>query len=490
MKNLYSKNIRPVTHSILVASLLVGLSGCFGGPDAVDPARQSQLAQFSTQDVEAQVAKVKSARENDNLAYYAPITFKQAQEYAYNALEMQKNKDDLSDIFDEVQKSKKILAKAYSTKSLVDKELAEVLSYKIRLDELHAIQLFKDEYTEILDNISEMIEAVDNDQGIESFSLREETLQKEKQLYSRMKISTNLHSVEAVLNSIDAEIAPKAFQKAKSTYDSAKFTINKFPDDEVMINKVSTAALNEALYAQTIEKETKKLLDIARENVEYYITDLHDKLIDLYNMLDSNDKFRTFSLESKFAEIKKELAELVKAKKELDAQNKILNETVAKNETTISDLKTQVDTFTKKNSDLEQKALASNKDILQAKDVQIDLKNKLFTTEKKVTELEATIVAMQKQKEVQESSAKSSEKSIQDLQKKVDDLNGIINKKNSDIKGLKDNNSKLSSQLEDKDIVIKTLKSEKANALKEASSAKKAAQSAKEAATKAATPTK
>ena len=298
---------------------IISFVGC--ASKSIDPYKQEKIAKFTVNDINNQIKKVKDAQAFDNLSFFAPKTFQEAKTSAYNALTMYQEHNDMEDIFDKVQESKKLLTKAYDQKALILKELAPLLEYKSKFEMLHASTLYHDEYEEIKENISTMIQDLDDGEGVDAFSIRDETLQMARNLYSKIKISTNLHSVKEILNNIDPDVAPRSFQKAKNVYEKAKFTINKFPDNEEQINTISAEALNMALYAQTIELETKKMSDLEESTMELYLINLHDKLLSIDKKLETNNKFKTLSLESKFARIKKLISQLVDTNQQIKEKN-------------------------------------------------------------------------------------------------------------------------------------------------------------------------
>jgi len=326
---------------LLLSSTLLFL-GC--SSKSITPQKQAEIAKFTVNDINTQIDKIDKAQKVDNLSFFAPKTFKQAESSAYQALEMYKRQKDTADIFDKVQQSKKLLAKAYDTKALIQKELAPLLDYRRKFEVLHASKLYNDEYQDINENILTMIQDLDDGDGMDAFDIRDETLTMARNLYSKIKISTNLHSVTEILNSIDSDIAPQSFQKAKSVYEKAKFTINKFPDNEEQIQTLSAEALNMALYAQTIELETKKMSDLDDSDMELYLVNLHERLVVIDQKLEHNNKFKTLSLETKFSRIKKLITKLIdenhtmkvknknllKQNQEVDSENKELNKQLAK----------------------------------------------------------------------------------------------------------------------------------------------------------------
>lgn len=377
--------VKTISGLIFVSATILSFTGCLG-KNAVSPQKQVAINKFKVEDINIQIKEVNKAKKIDNLMFFSPVNFKKAEDLAYKSLEMKKDGEEIADIYDSVQESKQFLEKAYNTKKLIQKELSTLLEYKEKFDKLHASKLYKEQYENINENIKEMINDVDNDEGISSFDIREETLQEAKALYSKIKISNNLHSVKNILQNIDKEIAPALFQKAKAAYEKAKFTINKFPDNDELINNVSTEALNSALYAQTIELESKKLMTLEDESIEFYLSNLHEYLISIDNKLEKNDKFKTSSIESKFNKIKKLVSKIVDTNLVLLTTNKKLTiQSIEDN----NNSKTKIDELTTQNLSLSAKIATLNAEMLKSKNSELAIQNNFIKAQKTILELKA-----------------------------------------------------------------------------------------------------
>lgn len=377
--------VKTISGLIFVSATVLNFTGCLG-KNAVSPQKQVAINKFKIDDINIQIKEVNKAKKIDNLMFFSPVNFKKAEDLAYKSLEMKKDGEDIADIYDSVQESKQFLVKAYNTKKLIQKELSTLLEYKEKFDKLHASKLYKEQYEDIDENIKDMINDVDNDEGISSFDIREETLLEAKSLYSKIKISNNLHSVKDILQNIDREIAPALFQKAKTAYEKAKFTINKFPDNDELINNVSTEALNSALYAQTIELESKKLMTLEDESIEFYLLNLHEYLINIDNKIEKNDKFKTSSIESKFNKIKKLVSKIVDNNLVLLTTNKKLTEQNIENN---KNLQAKIDELTAQNLSLTTKIATLNADMLKSKNSELATQNNFIKAQKTILELKA-----------------------------------------------------------------------------------------------------
>lgn len=461
--------IKSVVSCALIGLVGVGMSGC--GGSSVSPVQQDRQASLGLEDIKKNIQDVKNAKNIDKLDFYAPKNLAKAENHAYKALDMYNDKDNNSDIREEVKLSKSYLAKGYKVKTILQKELNDVFSYKEKLESLHAQELFNDEYSDISESITDMISDMEDGKGMESFDAREQTLIDAKILYSKIKVSSNLHTVDEVLNSIDEDIAPLSYEKAKATYANATFTINKFPDDEKITKEKTEEALDEALYAQTIERESKKLLDLD-DNVELFVTDEHDKLSSIYTIIDKDDrKFRTLSYSSKTSRLKKSITKMIEEKKSLEGEISNLKDNISKiseekkvleseNYALVSNLdvsKKSMADFSEKleqqklqASALESKMQNSNDQLLKSKDGALDTQTKLAESKNEIALLKTSI---EKEKKV------NLEKN-QALKDTINKLNKKIKTANSELKKEIKNSSRLSDSLENNEIVIKSLKSE------------------------------
>ncbi|MEA2092144.1 MAG: hypothetical protein U9O83_07255, partial [Campylobacterota bacterium] len=297
---------------------------------------------------------------------------------------------------------------------------------------------------------------IEDGEGIKSFENREQTLVDSKILYSKIKVSSNLHSVEEILKLVDQNIVPQSYQKANTAYINAKFTINKFPDDEKIIKEKTREALDEALYAQTIEMESKKLIGL-EENVELFVRDQHEKLNIIFTSLDNkNQKFKTLSYSSKISKLRNDILKIIDDRKSLKSKNKNLISNANINKKTIVDLDERVEQQTLKINSLEAKVQNSNEQLLKSKDGALDANTKLIELQNEITLLKATV-------DKEKKSTQDRDKIILDSKETISKLNQKINTTNNKLKKELKNSSKLSDALEDKELIIKALKSKNKN---------------------------
>lgn len=378
-----------VVSSFLTTLIVLGANGCGGA--ALTPMQEEKLLSFGIVDIQANIDNIKKAREVDNLDFYSYKNFVEAEDAAYEALKMNNSGQDKIEVHNRVEQSKIALAKAYNSKQIIDKELANVLMYKKRLDDLHAQNLFPDAYSDISENITQMTHDIDDGEGIEAFEPRDETLIMVQTLYSKIKVSSNLHNVEAIMNSIDSSIAPKSYQKAQEKLKSAKFTINKFPDDEKMIEEVSKEALSEALYAQAIAKEVNKLTN-TEEHIELYVTNEHEKLIEIYKTLASDESnFRSLAYNSKVSTLRDTIEQKSVALESLTAQNALLTKSKEQNQQSLKELSEKLDENREERRVLTSKIELLNADLLKTKDGTLDVNSKLLQAQNSTNELEKSL---------------------------------------------------------------------------------------------------
>ncbi len=464
----------------------IGMSGCGGA--SVSPVEHDKLLNFGINNIERNIQNIKDAKDVAKLNFYSPKNLAKAENCAYKALDMHKDKDNKSDIYQQVELSKKYLAKGYKLKTIVKEELKNVFIYKQKMDALHAKELFNSEYSNIYENITDMISNVENGEGIESFKNREETLIKSKKLYSKIKVSSNLHSVKEILNSIDQDIAPQSYQKAIETYQNAEFIINKFPDDEKVIKEKTQEALNEALFAQTIERESKNLMNM-EEKIELFVRNEHEKLNAIYLLTDKkNLKFRTLSYNSKTSKLKditiaiteekevfqNEISRLIKAmtkilkdKKALKDENKSLIAKAKISKKSILDLNKKFQQQKLKTRSLEAKIQNSNEQLLKSKDGALDSNTKLLMLQNEITLLKTAIEEEKKTNQEKDEILLNKDKILSDKdkdllnsKKTIKQLNKKIKSANYRLKKERKNSSKLGNALKDKEGVIKSLKSQ------------------------------
>ena len=392
MKNCKKNCLKFLASSFILGFVIVGMSGC--GAASLTPMQQEKLLGFNTADIQANVDNVKKAKLVDNLDFYSYKKFSEAEALAYQALSMNSDGTERIEVYNKVQESKKYLLEAYNSKQIIEKELSNILAYKKKLDELHAKELFNDEYSEISDNLTKMMQDIDDREGIKAFEPRDETLLMIQALYSKIRVSSNLHNVQAIMNSIDSSVAQKSYQKAQAQLKNAEFTINKYPDDEKMIEEVSNEALAEALYAQAVAKEVTKLSS-SEENMELYVLNEHEKLVEIYKSIDANvSTFRTLSYSSKVASLRDVVAKRTNTLKSLTAENSALKISLEENQKNITQLNQKVDAQLLDNKLLQSKIETLNSDLLKTKDGTLDVNAKLLQAQNDMSLLEKSLQEM------------------------------------------------------------------------------------------------
>lgn len=442
--------VKSVIGCTVLGLISLGMSGCGG---AVSPMQQEKLTNFGVADIQKNIQNVKDAKNIAKLDFYSPNNLSNATDYAYEALSMHKDNDDKADIYEKVKLSKQYLASAYNVKSIIKKELKEILVYKEKLDTLHANELFNDEYSDISESIADMINGIEEGEGIKSFEDREETLMKSKALFSKIKVSSSLHIAKEILQSINQDIVPITYKQANAVYENAKFAITKFPDDEKIIKEKTQEVLNEALYAQTIQKESKKLIDLDT-NVELFVKDKHEKLINIYNLINKeNQKFRTLSYSSKVSKLKDITKHMIQERKSLKSENEVLLSNAKKDKKLIVDSDTKLKQQQLKITSLETNIKNSSERLLKSKDGILDVNSKFMKSQNELALLKTSVEKKKKE-------GKEKNKTILELQETKDTLNKKINTLNSKLKKALKNNTQLNEKLEDIDLVVKALKSE------------------------------
>jgi len=443
--------VKKVASGFLIGLITLGINGCSSGN--LTPMQEEKLSSFSITDIQAHIDNIKKAKTVDKLDFYSYKNFSKAQSFAYEAMSINNSHADKMDVYNMVEESKKYLQAAYNSKQIIENRLNKVLLYKVKLDKLHARELFSDEYNDISENITKMMHDIDDGDGIEAFKPRDETLQMAQVLYSKIKVSSSLHNVQAILNTIDSNISPKSYQKALEKFKNAKFTINKFPDDENMIKEVTVEAFKEAKYAQAIAKEVKKFLNLD-DAFELYIINKHEKISEIQKSVDKNDTtFRTLSYNSKIATLRDLILKKMQILDSLATLNATLLITKKTNQKTILELKEKLNTQLANNKLLQNKIETLNSDLFKSKDSSLDMNSKLLLVQKNTSDLEKNLQELK-------NSNLAYQQDIEHLNLQIQKANNIMSQLKKDNTKVKKNFKSTKASLETEKGIVKKLKAE------------------------------
>ncbi|CAI6151303.1 MAG: hypothetical protein SPLUMA1_SPLUMAMAG1_01254 [uncultured Sulfurimonas sp.] len=423
---------KKVVATFLIGLMILAINGCSSG--SLTLMQEEKLSSFSITDIQAHIDNIKKAKTVDKLDFYSYKNFFKAESLAYEAMSMNNSHADKMEVYNMVEESKKYLQAAYNSKQIIENRLNKVLLYKVKLDKLHARELFSDEYNDISENITQMMHDIDDGDGIEAFKPRDETLQMAQVLYSKIKVSSNLHDVQAILNTIDSNVSPKSYQKALEKFKNAKFTINKFPDDENMIKEVTVEAFKEAEYAQAIAKEVKKLLNLD-DAFELYIINKHEKISEIQKSVDKNGTtFKTLSYNSKIATLRDLILKKMKTLDRLATLNTTLLSTEKTNQKTILELKEKLNTQLVNNKLLQNKIEILNSDLFKSKDSSLDMNSKLLLVQKNTSDLEKNLQELKTDNTKVKKNFKSTKASLETEKGIVKKLKAELLKKEDEVK--------------------------------------------------------
>jgi hypothetical protein len=262
--------------SLIVSGIL--LSGCannqIANTDILSQQAKEQAinSTLSPQEAILNSAKLIEKSQTDQLHFFAPLHFSEAQEALTEAQDLLNSKAENALVLEQTFKVDSLLKAAYNNKATVLSTLKKSLNHKQVLEELGSPDVLPEAYQDTVDDLKDLIKEIEG-------GYMDKALQGQAKLLSLMtevEIATlkkqHLSAVESMIDkadSIDAdEYAEKTFAQAEQILESAILFIEKNYKDREAVRKNSLAALNAASHAYFIAQEATELVELKRADAE------------------------------------------------------------------------------------------------------------------------------------------------------------------------------------------------------------------------------
>lgn len=452
-------------HIAIVAAATLFLGGCAG--DDVTPPQAQVTWTAEKQALDQQLSAIDEAKK-EGLGYFAPTTFSKAKDTVTEAKELLAEADSKKEFSQKLRESKQWLAKAETSRSIAEKELAEILEYKAKLTKLKAAALYPDEYENFNEDLNDIIEKIDEGEGVASFENRVSVQAEGRELYSKAVIQGSLYKVADILGEMEesdlASYAPKAYAKAQDTYKNSMFTIQQFPDNEEVIGKASVAALKDAEVALLIAKESRKVSESDERSVEFYVEQIHGKLNDIYGKLDAEGSILTRPMPQKLGQIDLKVTDLKTKIDTLGQENSKQKATLAQLRSETESLQSSLKNVEAKGGDLQKQYSATALELSKMTKENQQLQQDLNRTSNDLASAKSLLVSVQGDSQKNKGEAASLRSKNSKLAQEVEKLKVKIVSQGAEIK---EKDAAISTLTKERD-TLQSKASEAAEAVKEA----------------------
>lgn len=282
--------LRHITFSLIV----LFLTACSSSPDKPysDTASADQSADTDPKALYERTAALFSRPENIGLDFYSPTYYQSAitaLQDAENALN-----DPLNNQVPPISASiaaRKLLEKAQNVRTLVDRNLRNLVKHRNLLVELEASKWRKDEWNDVRNEIKDLVILVENEKIKRAISqepgVREDmyTLEVNTLLASSLDLArTTLKKAEKA----EADVySPYYFNSADILIDDTEIYIRRNYRDRKGIEQRANIAYLEALRAYKTATDTLHISKLNNEDLERYTIALKKTLDEALNVYDS-----------------------------------------------------------------------------------------------------------------------------------------------------------------------------------------------------------
>jgi hypothetical protein len=271
-------SLKKLTSSTLSTLLVSSFFAACTPPPELTQKQQEQLGSFNLSQVDSFAHKIDKAINTDELSFYAPVSMKNVKSY-YDSAQKEEVKSAKYASFLAAQES---LEHAYKTKELVKDYCAPIFVLQEKMDKLNTKQIFESDYSSFIDGFMDVIELIDEDEITSALNLKKEVLEEGNNLHSDAIVFRNMNRAKEILESMDDndlnDEAPNHYEKANILYYETEKKIKKDPENMDLVNRLSTKAINAALFAQTISKNVLTIKSLDVDEYENYFAKIHQKI--------------------------------------------------------------------------------------------------------------------------------------------------------------------------------------------------------------------
>lgn len=274
--------IRSMFAIFLVSGFLVG---CASLPD--DKTLNSQAESFASKTkinssslMQRAKLKVKKGK-SENLAFYAPSYFKNAQDSYQEALVSYQNKNEETQTKTKTQLSIEYINSGMRNKKVVLDTLKESLSNRQVLKDLKANKHFPEEFNALSQQHTELINLIEQRKLDEALKGEKDLLINMRKLEVKVIDITYLSKADTVLKQANKEgaleLMPITHQKTMDTLKDTRQYIRQNPRKASRIEKLAKAALFSTQRLYQLSREAKRYAVLEKPQIERTLLSQEDQ---------------------------------------------------------------------------------------------------------------------------------------------------------------------------------------------------------------------
>jgi len=282
---------------LLSALFFVSLiSACASGVSNSVKVTEDDMAKFNVMTPEEAVSSLeKSLQEarDAELPFYTPSFYKEANTLYENAKKNTAKKKPKESIIRDVAKADRLLAKAKIKKREVESELSDLFQVNKNLVELKAPTVYKSEYNNIRNSLTDIIEKVENNKADKIDKDKSNLLKKFVALevkiikYTALNEANNIKKKAKAKNAL--KLAPKTYANAVTVYQQSEANISETPHDKEKVAEAKRKAMFAANHALIVTERVIKLQKDFKKSPEAIIIEEDNRILSVSQALDKSD---------------------------------------------------------------------------------------------------------------------------------------------------------------------------------------------------------
>ncbi|GEM_PF-1642883 len=288
----------------IILTGLLALSGCSSNKLATsgveDLAKQQAMKSTMTpgQAVDEARKSIEQAV-NDNLAFFTPLHFKNAQDTLAYVEKLQNGEEKPKDMSTELAiitesfKAKELINAAYKTKVLIEQTLADSLAHKAVLDELEVKKDYPKTYAERVEELVDLFQLVEQNKVEDARKEQPDLLNAMARLEINTLIKRNVSPAQLVLDKAEDndadDYAELTFEQAEKAIARAKSFINQNYRDREQVVLVGKEALVAAQRALHIGLESQSMVKLDEEQAEQKALEMESMIKVIRTAMDASE---------------------------------------------------------------------------------------------------------------------------------------------------------------------------------------------------------
>jgi hypothetical protein len=294
--------MKSIALSLIVSTIIVGLSGCGGGAE-LSPQQMQKVKSFDVSKINTFGDTLHKAMNEDELLFYAPININKAKEDYESALSAE-TKDEKMALY---LRAKKELANAYETKKLVQKYLSDVAEIDAKMQKLSTQSIFPSRYADFRDDYADLIEEFDEGKVSDAIEDKKDVMVNAINLYGDAVVYRNINKAKMIMQKMASddldEMVPLHYEKLQKLYEVTRLNVKREPDNRSEVKKLAKELNEFAIYTYTLSKEVKHLRDVGEDGYESYLDRVHHEIASL-NKDENEHSILPLSIENKVIYLK------------------------------------------------------------------------------------------------------------------------------------------------------------------------------------------